>query len=172
MISFPCNFQSDQVIYKYWNIPLKLEGENVKESGALPKYIMFASGGMQFFLSIEKVERIASSKEQIEDLEVFDLNFILWGESRRSPVHTKKTVASHVIILKMEKKRYGLLVEAVSGIKSVKDDERIPFKVPACNEHNRYLEYVVYQQNEVPSLIYIIEPVVLYEVVRGEYHVT
>lgn len=172
MNSSPCNFRLDKVIYKYWNIPLKLEGDSMRESSMPQKYIMFPSGELQFYLPIEKVERIVSSSELMEELEIIDFNYIVWGHSEVINIDLHRKVLRHIIILNVDRKRYGLLVDSVSAIKNIIDDERIPFNPPARNERNLYLNYVVYQQDKKPSLIYIIEPSILYEKVLGEHHVT
>lgn len=156
----------------------------MREGSKTDKYIMFPSGSLHFFLPIEKIEKIVPASSQMEELEVIDFNAVLWGESKSAEADTAVDTESdteadtpgmvpgHMIILKDGNRRYGLRVEPVAAIRTVKEEERIPFQTPARNERNHYLEYVVYQPKEQPSLIYIIDADTLYRTVWGESNAT
>lgn len=113
-------------------------------------YMLFQTEGLNFLISVDQLEFVKSGIQENGDIPVYDFGFItgLRSYEQTNPYH---------LVLKTQKEPFAISVDSVKGILGVSCEECIDLKPPVIWTGNKYLDKVIYLENETPAIVYILD---------------
>ena len=118
-------------------------------------YLLFSTDGLYYLLPVSKMERILDGRDIPDGLAVADVSEMTGGSGG-----TQKSDRQYIIRLK-EAGCQGLLVEHITGMLEVGEEELIPLPEPVLSSANRYLKAAYKLKNEEAVWAYAMDPGIL-----------